>query len=120
MSLRFLRCPRHIPDPIGCCEDKRSGNDFFSRHGRWLYQRKCRYNGAKSKKIRVIPHAFQDHARFEASDLDFDDQHPVLMTEKDAVKCRAFADPRFWGVAVNLEFEDGGGDRLLRRVLRDL
>ncbi len=74
----------------------------------------------KSKKIRVIPHAFQDHARFEASDLDFDDQHPVLMTEKDAVKCRAFADPRFWSVAVNLEFEDGGGDRLLRRVLRDL
>jgi tetraacyldisaccharide 4'-kinase len=74
----------------------------------------------KSEKIRVIPHAFQDHARYQPSDLDFEDKHPVLMTEKDAVKCRAFADPRFWSVAVNLEFQGGDGDRLLRRVLRGL
>ncbi|MDH3418727.1 MAG: tetraacyldisaccharide 4'-kinase [Gammaproteobacteria bacterium] len=74
----------------------------------------------RSEKIRVIRHAFPDHARYQPSDLDFGDQHPVLMTEKDAVKCRAFADPRFWSVAVNLEFQGGDGDRLLRRVLRDL
>jgi tetraacyldisaccharide 4'-kinase len=73
-----------------------------------------------SEKIRVVRHAFQDHARFQPSDLDFGDGHPVLMTEKDAVKCRAFADPRFWSVAVNIEFQGGDGDRLLRRVLRDL
>ena len=72
------------------------------------------------RKIRVIPHAFPDHARFQPSDLDFGDRHPILMTEKDAVKCRAFSDPRFWSVAVNLEFQRGDGDRLLRRVLRDL
>jgi len=74
----------------------------------------------KAAKIRIIQHAFEDHARFEPSDLDFGDRHPVLMTEKDAVKCRAFADSRFWSVAVNLEFQGGDGDRLLRRVLRDL
>jgi tetraacyldisaccharide 4'-kinase len=74
----------------------------------------------RAEKIRVIRHAFPDHARYQTSDLDFGDQHPILMTEKDAVKCRAFADARFWSVAVNLEFQGGDGDRLLRRVLRDL
>lgn len=74
----------------------------------------------ESEKIRVIQHSFQDHARYQPSDLAFGDQHPVLMTEKDAVKCRAFADPRFWSVAVNLEFRGGDGDRLLRQVFRDL
>lgn len=74
----------------------------------------------KSGKIRVIEHAFPDHARYEPSDLDFEDKHPVLMTDKDAVKCRKFADPRFWSVAVNVEFQGGDGERLLRRVLRDL
>ena len=74
----------------------------------------------RAQKIRVIPHAFPDHARFESSDLDFGDQHPIVMTEKDAVKCRAFASSRVWSVAVNLVFQGGDGDRLLRRVLRDL
>ncbi len=74
----------------------------------------------ESQKIRVIRHAFEDHARFTPDDFDFGDGHPILMTDKDAVKCRAFADPRFWSVAVNAEFQDGDGDRLLRRVLREL
>ena len=74
----------------------------------------------ESAKIRVIRHAFEDHARFEPDDFDFGDQHPVLMTDKDAVKCRSFADSRFWSVAVNAEFQGSDGDRLLRRILRDL
>ncbi len=46
---------------------------------------------------RVLPHPFADHHRYQARDLDFGDQNPVLMTEKDAVKCRAFgADNRYY------------------------
>jgi len=74
----------------------------------------------KQAKIRIIPHAFPDHAHLRARDLDFDDRHPILMTAKDAVKCRAFADQRYWSVTVGLQFKSGDGDRLLRRVLRDL
>jgi len=37
------------------------------------------------------PHVFPDHHAFAARDLDFTDCDAVLMTEKDAVKCRAFA-----------------------------
>ncbi|MDT8896558.1 tetraacyldisaccharide 4'-kinase [Halomonas sp. I1] len=33
-------------------------------------------------------HAFGDHHRFTAVDLAFDDDRPVVMTAKDAVKCR--------------------------------
>jgi tetraacyldisaccharide 4'-kinase len=74
----------------------------------------------KSAQIRVIPHAFPDHARYSRSDFDFGDSHPILMTEKDAVKCRAFADDRLWTVAVMMEFSGDAGDRLMRRLLRDL
>ena len=40
----------------------------------------------------VIPHAFADHHAFDAADVRFDDELPVMMTEKDAVKCEAMAD----------------------------
>ncbi|HKR76404.1 MAG TPA: tetraacyldisaccharide 4'-kinase [Rhodanobacter sp.] len=50
--------------------------------------------------IEVIGHAFPDHHAFVASDLAFGDGLPVLMTDKDAVKCRAFARPHWWRVPV--------------------
>jgi tetraacyldisaccharide 4'-kinase len=74
----------------------------------------------KAAKIRLIAHAFPDHARLTPSDLAFGDDLPILMTAKDAVKCRAFADQRYWSVNVGLVFNGSDGDRLLRRVLRNL
>lgn len=66
--------------------------------------------------IEVIEHPFDDHFPFAAKDLDFDDDLPVLMTEKDAVKCRAFALPRHWYVPVSASvptaFLDAVADRL--------
>ena len=47
-----------------------------------------------------IAHAFADHAQFSAEDLEFSDDLPVLMTEKDAVKCRAFAADNCWYLQV--------------------
>jgi tetraacyldisaccharide 4'-kinase len=40
---------------------------------------------------RVVPHVFPDHHDFEPDDLHFGDDAPVVMTEKDAVKCERFA-----------------------------
>jgi tetraacyldisaccharide 4'-kinase len=51
--------------------------------------------------IDVREHPFADHHRFTAADLDFGDALPVLMTEKDAVKCAPFAQPRWWAVPVD-------------------
>lgn len=67
--------------------------------------------------IEVIEHAFPDHHRFTARELAFADSAPVLMTEKDAVKCAAFADSRLWYVPVAAQFPERDGNELLRRVL---
>lgn len=52
---------------------------------------------------RPIAHAFADHAQYRAEDLNFADELPVLMTEKDAVKCQSFAQPNWWYVAVDAQ-----------------
>lgn len=41
--------------------------------------------------LQLIPHEFADHYPYQLQDLQFGDDLPVLMTAKDAVKCRAFA-----------------------------
>lgn len=45
-----------------------------------------------------IPHPFPDHHDYTAMDLAFDGAEPVLMTEKDAVKCGELVQPRLWYV----------------------
>lgn len=69
--------------------------------------------------LHVVPHAFADHHAYRASDLDFGDDTPVLMTEKDAVKCRAFADARLWSVPVDamLSADDTA---LVRKLIRSI
>ena len=50
---------------------------------------------------RPIAHAFADHATYSPESLEFSPSLPLLMTEKDAVKCRAFAQPDWWYLAVD-------------------
>ncbi len=51
--------------------------------------------------------AYADHYIFQAKDFDHIDADVVLMTEKDAVKCRAFVKPNFWVLPVNAVVENG-------------
>ena len=46
-------------------------------------------------------HPFPDHHRYTADDLAFGDDAPVVMTEKDAVKCTAFSAPHHWMLRVD-------------------
>jgi len=62
--------------------------------------------------LRVEPHPFPDHHAFSADDLAFGDDRPVLMTEKDAVKCAAFADARLWVVPAEARFHQDAKDRV--------
>jgi len=50
--------------------------------------------------ITATEHAFPDHHRFTAEELAFSGATAILMTEKDAVKCAAFADDRCWVLPV--------------------
>ena len=49
----------------------------------------------------LFPHYFSDHYNFKAEDLKFSDGDRVLMTEKDAVKCRSFATENMWYLSVD-------------------
>jgi tetraacyldisaccharide 4'-kinase len=68
--------------------------------------------------IDVQEHAFADHHRFCARDFDFGDRRSIVMTEKDAVKCQAFADSRMWVVPVTAGFSPTDAARLLAAVQR--
>lgn len=66
--------------------------------------------------IEIIPHPFADHYDYQASDFQFGDDYPVLMTEKDAVKCEAFADMRFWYLAISTDIGAALEQALLSRL----
>lgn len=54
-----------------------------------------------------VEHAFADHHPFTAADVAFGDALPVAMTEKDAVKCAAFAAGRdLWFLRVEAALPD--------------
>jgi len=67
--------------------------------------------------IELIEHPFPDHHPFTARELAFGDELPVLMTEKDAVKCAAFANARLWYVPVSAVFSDADALRLRAGLL---
>lgn len=62
--------------------------------------------------IFVTPHPFPDHHRFEPHELEFGDGHPILMTEKDAVKCRLDAPADAWFVPVDAELPPAALERV--------
>ena len=69
----------------------------------------------------IEPHALPDHHHFGASDLDFADEKPVLMTEKDAVKYQSFASERHWYLPVNAKLSasfTNRFDELLNRSIQ--
>lgn len=66
----------------------------------------------RGKGLKVIPHPLPDHHRYQRADLEFNDGLPVLMTEKDAVKCEAFASALCWSVPVTAELPEIFATRL--------
>jgi tetraacyldisaccharide 4'-kinase len=58
-------------------------------------------------------HAFPDHYAYTARDLQFKDAQAVLMTEKDAVKCRDFATEQYWSVPVEATLDNSFIEHLM-------
>lgn len=70
--------------------------------------------------LQVIPHPLPDHASIHAADLRFDDAGPVLVTEKDAVKCERVAHEGVWRVPIELSFGPDAPAGLMALVLRHI
>lgn len=75
------------------------------------------FRGLEDAGLEVTGHAFGDHHRFQNADFAFGDEGSILMTAKDAVKCRAFADDRMWAVEAHVTDHDGLADAVCQRLL---
>ena len=60
----------------------------------------------KDNGLDVIAHEFPDHHLYTDDEIFFDDDLPVLMTEKDAVKCGSIAGGQHWFVPVDVELDE--------------
>jgi len=74
----------------------------------------------RAQGMEVLEHPFPDHHVLTAAELEFGDRLPVLMTEKDAVKCTQFADARLWYVPVTAHFSPEDARTLTEAVLARL
>ncbi len=66
--------------------------------------------------IKVIKHRFPDHHVYRAEQLKFDSQLPIIMTEKDAVKCISFASDRCWYLRVDVETEQENINAIIKKT----
>jgi tetraacyldisaccharide 4'-kinase len=66
--------------------------------------------------IKVVPHPFPDHHAFTPRDLEFGDEAPVMLTEKDAVKLRSVARPHWWVLPVSAKLDPAFGAWLLGKL----
>lgn len=72
------------------------------------------FDGLRDLGLQISSRAFPDHHFFTADEACFDDLQPVLMTEKDAVKCHAFANERHWYVPIDAQPEPAFTEKLLQ------
>lgn len=74
------------------------------------------FNQLRQYGLRLDEHPFRDHYAFTEHDLVFSDADPILMTEKDAVKCQAFARSSMWYLPVEASL-DASFERDLLQLL---
>ncbi|ENU1227625.1 tetraacyldisaccharide 4'-kinase [Providencia rettgeri] len=73
----------------------------------------------ENKGVEVIStHAFADHQSYELKQLSrlVKNEQNLLMTEKDAVKCRAFAQPNWWFLPVQAHLQAPDAEKILSGI----
>jgi len=74
------------------------------------------FDSLQQSKLTIIAHPFDDHHAFKSSDLNFGDDHQILMTEKDAVKCTDFAKQNMWYLPVNATVDNRLGQLIIQKI----
>lgn len=77
------------------------------------------FQALRAAGLDVHEHAFPDHHTYRPEELRQAGGQPLLMTEKDAVKCRAFAQPHWWSVPAELQLAPAAEQRI-RALLQPL
>ena len=66
--------------------------------------------------LTVQTHSYPDHHHYSAADLAFEGSNALLMTEKDAVKCSAFADEKCWVLRVDAQLDPALTQLILKKI----
>lgn len=74
------------------------------------------FSQLRAAGLTPIAHAFEDHHRYRREELQFADDAPILMTEKDAVKCQGLGLSNAWFVPVTARLSTADAEVLLRRL----
>ena len=74
------------------------------------------YDALRRTGVQGQLYPFPDHHAFRANDFAALGDRSILMTEKDAAKCRAFADHRMWVVPLTVHLAPETKRKLLRLV----
>lgn len=61
-------------------------------------------------------HAFDDHHPYRRAEVAFPGARAILMTEKDAVKCREFGDPRMWMLPIRASVDPALIDAVVEKL----
>ena len=64
----------------------------------------------------IVRHPFPDHHNFMSSELHYLDHLPIVMTEKDASKCKDFDNNRIWYLTIESDVSDKFIDELDAKI----
>jgi tetraacyldisaccharide 4'-kinase len=74
------------------------------------------FHQLKALGLAFAERPFPDHHAYTSGDLQTEAVDAILMTEKDAVKCRAFAEPNWWYLAVDAVVDHALVERVLEKL----
>lgn len=74
------------------------------------------FNQLRGLYLEIIPIVFSDHHDFKFKDIDFEKNAIIIMTEKDAVKCKPFADHRHFMAAGHAEIDKKLIDKIILKI----
>ena len=74
------------------------------------------FNCLKNYNINVLERSFPDHYTYNLDDFSFSDDFPILLTEKDAVKCRYLPVRDIWVVPVVANLDQSFKNKFLDQV----
>ena len=74
------------------------------------------FDGLREAGFAGTTKAFADHHAYTRADVAFPRAPAILMTEKDAVKCRAFGDARMWMQPIRARIEPALVDFIVEKI----
>ena len=64
----------------------------------------------------LIRHPYPDHHNFHSSDIFYLDHLPIVMTEKDAAKCKVFDNNKIWYLTIDADVNNKFIDKLDKKL----